>query len=135
MFVCNALFTFAGEMLRTYNCGLGMCMIVSSQCTDHVLSQCNDALASSNLSAFKVGKVLPRKSLIERVVVENVEEAFNAVSEKVCTGWPISHFTFYKLNNFFSINIFIFFFSEFKNIILVNFWYGKVYNRTTSEDN
>ena len=51
------------------------------------------------------------------------------------TGWPISHFTFYKLNNFFSINIFLFFFSEFKNIILVNFWYGKVYNRTTSEDN
>ena len=36
---------------------------------------------------------------------------------------------------FFSINIFLFFFSEFKNIILVNFWYGKVYNRTTSEDN
>ena len=28
------------------------------------------------------------------------------------TGWPTSHFTFWKLNNFFSINTFLFLLSE-----------------------
>ena len=75
---------------------------------------------------FPEGRITGRLAAAGRMRIENWYTS---------TGWPISHFTFYKLNNFFSINIFLFFFSEFKNIILVNFWYGKVYNRTTSEDN
>ena len=96
------------------------------------MSRIPDAIAISEtkLNANSVTNVnIPNYTFLRK------DSPTNAGGVGLYTGWPISHFTFYKLNNFFSINIFLFFFSEFKNIILVNFWYGKVYNRTTSEDN
>ena len=89
---------------------------------DHILTNDCESILTPGVLTYNIADHYPMFSTISNSNFKN-------------TGWPISHFTFYKLNNFFSINIFLFFFSEFKNIILVNFWYGKVYNRTTSEDN
>ena len=73
-------------MLRTFNCGLGMCMIVSSKHVDEVLLRCNAALSPFKLHAYKVGKLVSRQKQNERIRIDNLKEAMNSSYEKVRTS-------------------------------------------------
>nr|XP_009860477.1 trifunctional purine biosynthetic protein adenosine-3-like [Ciona intestinalis] len=62
------------EMLKTFNCGLGLCIVTSQSTADDVIMKCNDALSSINLKSYKVGKVVLKKENTESVAVNHLTE-------------------------------------------------------------
>lgn len=69
------------EMLRTFNCGLGLCLVVDSASADHVIDQCRHVV---DLDVGRVGDVV-LKDGGKPVVVKNIKQAFKRSYAKVCS--------------------------------------------------
>nr|XP_039266987.1 trifunctional purine biosynthetic protein adenosine-3-like [Styela clava] len=57
------------EMLKTFNCGLGMCMVIAKEGVNAVMENCRVRLASSKLNAYVIGYI--EKSDVENKVIVN----------------------------------------------------------------
>ncbi|XP_078492913.1 trifunctional purine biosynthetic protein adenosine-3-like [Ciona intestinalis] len=62
------------EMLKTFNCGLGLCIVTSQSSADDVIVKCNGALSSFNLKSYKVGEVVLKEDNTESVTVNHLTE-------------------------------------------------------------
>ena len=69
------------EMLRTFNCGLGFCIVVSADFADDVVDQCRRLI---DLEVSKVGHVAIRDDS-KPIIVDNVKQALKRSYVKV---WP-----------------------------------------------
>ncbi|XP_063700673.1 trifunctional purine biosynthetic protein adenosine-3 [Culicoides brevitarsis] len=70
------------EMLRTFNCGIGMVMVVSPEHAEHVLAKLSDAK--------KIGNVVSRNMSVPQVLVEDLDVFKKAYRTKKRVGVLIS---------------------------------------------
>nr|CAB3248282.1 trifunctional purine biosynthetic protein adenosine-3-like [Phallusia mammillata] len=73
--ICSAGNITTDEMLATFNCGIGFCIVVSHNCAETVLSKCQKNLVHLGLSAMKIGEIAQRDTESCRVHVRNIENA------------------------------------------------------------
>lgn len=68
------------EMSRTFNCGIGMILIVSQQNVDQVMKLLKEASSSKEEEVFQIGKIVDRSgnlsASVEPVLVLNMEKAW-----------------------------------------------------------
>lgn len=83
-----------GEMLKTFNCGLGMICIVDAEHADKVtalLSTNQSTGVSEPAQVYKVGTLVENKQgdVASRCVVENLDKAFKAAAKFISLKPPI----------------------------------------------
>uniref|UniRef100_H2ZF65 Phosphoribosylformylglycinamidine cyclo-ligase n=1 Tax=Ciona savignyi TaxID=51511 RepID=H2ZF65_CIOSA len=62
------------EMLKTFNCGLGLCIVTSQSGANDVIIKCNNALSSLSLKAFQVGEIVEKHNPHQAVVVTHLNK-------------------------------------------------------------
>uniref|UniRef100_H2ZF66 Trifunctional purine biosynthetic protein adenosine-3 n=1 Tax=Ciona savignyi TaxID=51511 RepID=H2ZF66_CIOSA len=60
------------EMLKTFNCGLGLCIVTSQSGANDVIIKCNNALSSLSLKAFQVGEIVEKHNPHQAVRISPV---------------------------------------------------------------
>jgi len=67
------------EMLRTFNCGVGMCLVIKSSAVDDVIK----SFKSSELLIGKIGIIEEKSREQDDVIVDNFEDAISLTKTKI----------------------------------------------------
>lgn len=80
-----------GEMLKTFNCGLGMVCIVDAEQVDKVTALLSTGGGAEAAQVYKVGTLVDNKQgdASSRCIVENLDKAFKAAAKFISLKPPI----------------------------------------------
>ena len=62
-------------MLKTFNCGIGMCLVVDKTKSEDIINQLNLCDVTSGIWSGEIGRIVERKEGQGQVKVENFMEA------------------------------------------------------------
>lgn len=83
------------DMYKTFNCGLGFCLVVSKSNHEAILKECNINVGKAGLEAWVVGTIEPMSARPDKVVVRNFKPVLESCwikKEDSSTNVGVTHF-------------------------------------------